>query len=122
MANTAFDSNSNPIFVAAATNTIVATAKLAIPGRTARKVLLIGEFSFDGTFANGYVVGDIQVDGNTFLNTQVNNLAGTAGAIVTVTGIVTVPAGKKRVFDLRAYTNTSNVAVHHRALSVVDLS
>jgi hypothetical protein len=121
MSNTAFDSNSNPIFVAASTNTIVATAKLAVSGRIARKVLLIGEFSFEGTFVNGYVVGDIQVDGNTFLNTQINNVSGTTGAIVTVTGIVTVRPGKKRTFDLRAYTNTNNVSVHHRALSVVDL-
>ena len=41
MSNTAFDSNTNPIFVAASTNTIVAIAKLAVPGRTVRKVLLI---------------------------------------------------------------------------------
>jgi hypothetical protein len=71
MSNTAFDSNSNPIFVAASANTIVATAKLAVSGRTARKVLLIGEFSFEGTFVNGYVVGDIQVDGNTSITSRV---------------------------------------------------
>lgn len=121
MAKASFDSNSNPIFVGPVTNVIVATVKLALSGTRKHKVLVIGEFSAEGSLANGYIVGDIQIDGNTFLDTQVNNLNGTVGTIVTVTGIVTVSAGK-HTFELRAYTNASSLSVHHRALSVVDLN
>jgi hypothetical protein len=83
-------------------------------------VLLIGEFSAEGNGAGIYIVGDIQVNGNTFLNTQVNNLSGTFGTIITVTGIVDAAPGV-HTFDLRCYTNASSLSVHHRALSVVDL-
>lgn len=121
MAKASFDSNSNPIFVGPSTNVIVATAKLAISGTRKHKVLVIGEFSAEGSFANGFIAGDVQVDGNTFLNTQVNNLNGTIGTIVTVSGIVTVSPAN-HTFDLRAYTNASSLSVHHRALSVVDLN
>jgi len=121
MAKASFDSNSNPIFVGPSTNVIVATAKLAISGTRTHKVLVIGEFSTEGSLANGYIVGDVQSEGNTLLNTQVNNLNGTIGTIVTVTGIVTVSPGN-HAFDLRAYTNATSRSVHHPALSAVDLN
>lgn len=80
----------------------------------------MGEFSAEGDGAGIYIVGDIQVNGNIFLNTQVNNLNGTFETIVTVTGLVEAGPGD-HIFDLRCYTTANGLSVHHRALSVVDL-
>lgn len=120
MPNVASDRNTNPIGVATTTNVIVAEASLHIRSAHQHKVLLIGEFSADGEGTRVYVVGDIQIDGNTFLNTQVNNLHDTFGTIVSVAGIVDVPSGPHK-FHLRCYSNAANLVVHHRALSLVDL-
>jgi hypothetical protein len=120
MSNTSYDANSNPIFVLSRTQTIVATAKLKISGTTGHKVLLIGQFSAEGNFNNGFIEGDIKADGNLILNTLINNLIGNSGTIVIVTGIVNVKPGN-HVFDLAAFTSANNISVHHRALSVIDL-
>jgi hypothetical protein len=121
MVKSGYDGNSNPLFLATALNTTVATVRLALTGGKTHQVLIIGEFSADGSnLTNGIIVGTVQVDGNSFLDTQVNNQNGNIGTIVTVTGIVTVPTGRHS-FDLLAYTNASGLAIHHRALSVIDL-
>jgi hypothetical protein len=121
MANATTDSNSNPIGVPANTNTTVSSISLKIPGAKAHKVLLIGEFSAESALcANDFVVGDIQIDGNTFTNTQVNNLNGAVGAIVVVSGVATVKPGLHK-FDLRAFTRATGLSAHHRALSGIDL-
>ncbi len=115
------DSNSNPIGVQPSTNTIVSSVSMNFPGRKAHEVFVIGEFSAEcPQCANDFVVGDVQLDGNTFLNTQVNNLNGAIGTVVVVSGVLTVPAGTHK-FDLRAYTRATNFSVHHRSLSVIDL-
>ena len=121
MAKAAYDGNSNLLFLATALNTIVATAKLTLTGAKSHQILLIGQFSIDGSsLVNGIVVGTIMVDGNPFLDVQVNNLNGNVGTIVVVSGIVTLPR-HPHTFDLVAYTNATGLTVHHRALSVVDL-
>jgi len=121
MANAITVSNSNFMGVPASTNTTVSSADLSIPGTSAHQVLLIGEFSADCKgFTNGSIVGDIQVDGNTVHGIQVNNLNGTIGTIIAVSGITYVAPGTHR-FDLRAFTQSMNLSVHHRTLSVIDL-
>jgi DNA/RNA endonuclease YhcR with UshA esterase domain len=122
MANaSAYDGNSNPLFLATATNTILSTAQLTLQAPKSHQILLIGQFSVDGSsLVNGIVVGDIQVNGNTYLSTQVNNLNGNVGTVLVVSGIITLQR-HPFTFDLRAYTNATGLVVHHRALSVVDL-
>ena len=115
------DSNSNPIGVPPSTNTIVSSVNFKFAGRKPHEVFVIGEFSAEcPQCAGDFVVGDIQVDGNTMMNTQVNNLNGAVGQIVVVSGVLTLRAGKHR-FDLRAYTRAANFSVHHRSLTVIDL-
>jgi hypothetical protein len=115
------DSNSNPIGVPPSTNTIVSTVSMKFTGRGPHEVFVIGEFSAEcPQCAGDSVVGDIQVDGNTMMNTQVNNLNGAIGTIVVVSGMLTVRPGTHQ-FDLRAYTRAANFSVHHRSLTVIDL-
>jgi hypothetical protein len=55
------------------------------------------------------------------MDTQVNNLQGQTGAILSLSGVLTVKPGKHR-FDLQAYaTNVNSVAAHHRSLTAIDL-
>jgi hypothetical protein len=122
MSNAATDSNSNPIGVTPKTNVIVSSVTLSFPGRSSHKVFLIGHFSADMTGATGgIVVSGILVDGNLMMDTQVNNLQGQTGAILSLSGVLTVKPGKHK-FDLQAYaTNVTNVSAHHRSLTAIDL-
>jgi hypothetical protein len=115
------DSNSNPIFVPPSTNTIVSTLNITLPRKKSLDVFVIGEFSAECPAAAGdFVVGDIQVDGNTMMNTQINNLNGPVGTIVVVSGVLSVRGGPRR-FDLRAFTRAANFSAHHRSLTVLVL-
>lgn len=122
MSNAATDSNTNPIGVSPNTNVIVSSVTLSFPGRSSHKVFLIGHFSADTTGATGgIVVSGILVDGNLMMDTQVNNLQGQTGAILSLSGVLAVKPGKHR-FDLQAYaTNVTFVGAHHRSLTAIDL-
>jgi len=121
-ANAATDSNTNPVGVTPNNNLTVASVSLRIPGRKSHKVFLIGHFSADTTAANGgIVVAGILLDGNLMMDTQVNNLQGDTGTLLSLSGVLTVKAGKHR-FDLQAYaTNVTFVSAHHRSLTAIDL-
>jgi hypothetical protein len=115
----ATDSNSNPIGVPPLTHTTVSSLDLDFAEQGLNTVFVIGEFVAECTgCTNNFIVGDIQADGNTFLNTQLNKLSGTTSRTVVVSGILTVGPGRHN-FTLRAYTDATNFSVHHRALSVL---
>ena len=122
MSNAATDSNTNPIGVTPSTNVVVSSVTLTFPGRSSRKVFLIGHFSADTTeAAGGIVVSSILVDGNLMMDTQVNNLQGETGTLLSLSGVLTVKPGK-HLFDLQAYaTNVTYVSAHHRSLTAIDL-
>src|SRR6516164_8637157 len=118
----ATDSNTNPIGVLPLTNTIVSSLNFDLPENATHNVFVIGEFVADCPLCtSSFVVGDIQVDGNTFLDTQVNNLNGAIDETVVVSGVLTLQPGTHN-FALRAFTDVANLSAHHRALSVVDLN
>jgi hypothetical protein len=120
--NAATDRNSNPIGVPTNRNVTVSRVDLSIAAPRQHKVLLIGEFSADcagGT--GGIVVASVLVDGNLRLNTQVNNQHADAGALLSVTSVLSVRPGKHN-FQLQAFAaNVAGVSAHHRSLTVVDL-
>ena len=120
--NAATDSNTNPAGVSPNSNVTVASVGLRIPGRQSHKVFLIGHFSADTTAANGGIVGaGILVDGNLMMDTQVNNLQGNTGTLLSLSGVLTVKAGTHQ-FDLQAFaTNVTFVSAHHRSLTAIDL-
>lgn len=120
--NAATDSNSNPIGVNPNTNVTVSSLKLKVPGRLQHKVFLIGHFSADTTVANGaIVVAGILIDGNLMMDTEVNNLQGDTGALLSLSGVLTLKAGLHK-FELQAYaTNVTYVSAHHRSLTAIDL-
>ena len=122
MSNAATDSNTNPIGVTPGTNVVVSSVSLSLPGRSPRKVFLIGHFSADTTGATGgIVVSGILVDGNLMMDTQVNNLEGGTGTLLSLSGVLAVKPGKHR-FDLQAFaTNVTFVNAHHRSLTAIDL-
>ena len=121
-ANAATDSNTNPAGVTPNNNVTVSSVSLRIPGRKSHKVFLIGHFSADTTAANGgIVVASILVDGNLMMNTEVNNLQGNTGTLLSLSGVLTVKGGKHQ-FDLQAFaTNVTFVSAHHRSLTAIDL-
>lgn len=121
-ANAATDSNTNPAGVTPNNNLTVASVSLRIPGRKSHRVFLIGHFSADTTAASGgIVVAGILLDGNLMMDTQVNNLQGDTGTLLSLSGVLTVKAGKHQ-FDLQAYaTNVTFVSAHHRSLTAIDL-
>jgi len=120
--NAATDSNSNPAGVSPNTNVTVASVSLRIPGHASHNVFLIGQFSADTTAATGgIVVASIVVDGNLMMDTQVNNLQGNTGTLLSLSGMLTVGAGTHQ-FDLQAFaTNLTFVSAHHRSLTAIDL-
>ncbi|HXK05926.1 MAG TPA: hypothetical protein VMS37_26230 [Verrucomicrobiae bacterium] len=122
MSNAATDSNSNPIGLAPRTNVIVSSVTLSFTGRSSRKVFLIGHFSVDTTgAAGGIVASGILVDGNEMMGTQVNNLEGATGTLLSLSGVLAVKPGKHR-FDLQAFaTNVTFANAHHRSLTAIDL-
>ena len=102
MSNTATDSNSNRIGVPPTTNVTVSTVSLDIVGNSSHEVFVTGQFSADGSgAAGGIVVASILVDSNLSLNTQINNLEGDAGTILSLSGVVQLTPGKHQV-DLSA--------------------
>src|ERR1700737_1826003 len=122
MSNTAIDINVNPIGVPPTTNVTVSTVNLDIAGRSPHTVQLTGQFSADcegGT--GGIVVSSILIDGNLMLNTQINNLEGNTGTLLSVSGVVSLTPGTHRL-DLSAFvSNFQSITAHHRSLSAVDL-
>lgn len=121
-ANAITDSNSNPIGVSANTPVVVASVLLVLKGTATHTVFVIGEFSADpSAAAGGTVAASVLVDNNDMMDTEVNNLQGGVGTLVTVSGVLTLPLGKHR-FDLQAYvTAMTSASVHHRSLTVIDL-
>jgi hypothetical protein len=120
--NAMTDSNTNPAGVNPNSNITVASVSLHIPGRASHKVFLIGHFSADTTAANGgAVVASILMDGNLMMDTQVNNLQGNTGTLLSLSGVLTLKAGT-HTFELQAFTsNVTFVSAHHRSLTVIDL-
>ena len=120
--NAATDSNTNPAGVNPNTNLTVASVQLHITGHTKHRVFLIGHFSADTTAATGgAVVAGILVDGNLLMDTQVNNLQGNTGTLLSLSGVLTVKAGTHQ-FDLQAFaSNVTFVSAHHRSLTAIDL-
>ena len=122
MSNAASDVNVNPIGVPPTTNVTVSTVSLDIAGGSPHKVLLAGQFSADCEGgAAGIVVSSILIDGNLTLNTQINNLEGNTGTLLSLSGVVSLSPGTHRL-DLSAFvTNLQSTTAHHRSLSAIDL-
>jgi hypothetical protein len=120
--NAATDSNTNPAGVTPNTNVPIASLSLRLPGQKSHNVFLIGHFSADTTAANGGIVSaGILVDGNLMMDTQVNNLQGDTGTLLSLSGVLTVRGGTHQ-FELQAYaTNVTYVSAHHRSLTAIDL-
>ena len=91
-------------------------------GTRSNQVLLIGQFSVDTeNAAGGGVVATILVNGSRATNTQVNNLQGNTGTLLSLSGVVTVGPGKG-TFDLQASVfNMPSASVHHRTITAVSL-
>lgn len=121
-ANAATDSNSNPIGVNANTNVVVSSLTFTIPRGAAHKVFLIGHFSADTITANGgEAVAGILVDGNLMMDTLVNDLQGNTGTLLSLSGVLTLKAGRHK-FELQAFmANMNSASVHHRSLTAIDL-
>ena len=122
MSNAATDSNSNPIGVTEHSNVTVSSVSLNFFGTRPNQVLLIGQFSVDTeNAARGGVVATVLVNGSTATNTQVNNLQGNTGILLSLSGVVTVGPGKG-TFDLQASVfNMPSASVHHRTITAVSL-
>ena len=122
MSNTRTDININPIEVPPKGNVTVSRVTLEITGNFAHQILVAGQFSADTVGAiGGIVVASILVDGNLHLNTQVNDLNGNTGALLSLSGIVSLTGGKHQL-ELSAFAeNLQFLNAHHRLLSAVDL-
>jgi hypothetical protein len=122
MSNAVTDSNSNPIGLSPRENVTVSSVTLSVNGPSLHKVFLVGQFSADTEGATGgMVTGGILVDGNLVVDTQVNNLQGETGTLLSLSGVITVKPGTHR-FDLQAFAGSVTfVSVHHRSLTAVDL-
>jgi hypothetical protein len=121
-ANAATDSNSNPITVSPNTPVVVATVLLSLTGPSPHKVFLIGHFSADTNGATGGIaVANILVNGNLMMDTQINNLQGDTGTLLSLSGVLTLAAGKQK-FELQAFaSNMTSASAHHRSLTAIDL-
>jgi hypothetical protein len=122
MSNAATDSNINPIGLPERSNVTVSSVSLNFFGTRSNQVLLIGQFSVDTeNAAGGGVVATILVNGRMATNTQVNNLQGNTGTLLSLSGVVTVGPGKG-TFDLQASVfNMPSASVHHRTITAVSL-
>ena len=122
MSNAATDSNINPIGLPERSNVTVSSVSLNFFGTRSNQVLLIGQFSVDTeNAAGGGVVATILVNGSKATNTQVNNLQGNTGRLLSLSGVVTVGPGKG-TFDLQASVfNMPSASVHHRTITAVSL-
>ena len=122
MSNAATDSNINPIGLPERSNVTVSSVSLNFFGTRSNQVLLIGQFSVDTeNAAGGGVVATILVNGSMATNTQVNNLQGNTGTLLSLSGVVTVGPGKG-TFDLQASVfNMPSASVHHRTITAVSL-
>ena len=122
MSNAATDSNINPIGLPERSNVTVSSVSLNFFGTRSNQVLLIGQFSVDTeNAAGGGVVATILVNGSKATNTQVNNLQGNTGTLLSLSGVVTVGPGKG-TFDLQASVfNMPSASVHHRTITAVSL-
>jgi hypothetical protein len=122
MSNAATDSNSNPIGVIERSSVTVSSVTLNFPGTGSNQVLLISHFSVDTeNAAGGGVAATIRVNGSPATNTQVNNLQGNTGTLLSLSGVVTVGPGE-RTFDLQAFVfNMPSASVHHRSITAVSL-
>ena len=122
MSNAATDSNINPIGLPERSNVTVSSVSLNFFGTRSNQVLLIGQFSVDTeNAAGGGVVATILVNDRMATNTQVNNLQGNTGTLLSLSGVVTVGPGKG-TFDLQASVfNMPSASVHHRTITAVSL-
>jgi hypothetical protein len=122
MSNAATDSNINPIGLPERSNVTVSSVSLNFFGTRSNQVLLIGQFSVDTeNAAGGGVVATILVNGRMATNTQVNNLQGNTGTLLSLSGVVTIGPGKG-TFDLQASVfNMPSASVHHRTITAVSL-
>jgi hypothetical protein len=122
MSNAATDSNINPIGLPERSNLTVSSVSLNFFGTRSNQVLLIGQLSVDTeNAAGGGVVATILVNGRMATNTQVNNLQGNTGTLLSLSGVVTVGPGKG-TFDLQASVfNMPSASVHHRTITAVSL-
>ena len=121
MSNAATDSNINPIGLPERSNVTVSSVSLNFLGTRSNQVLLIGQFSVDTEkAAGGGVVATILVNGSTATNTQVNNLQGNTGTLLSLSKVVTVGGPGKGTFDLQASVfNMPSASVHHRTITAV---
>jgi len=108
--------------VNANTNVVVSSLSFTIPRGSAHTVFLIGHFSADTIAANGgQAVAGILVDGNLVMDTLVNNLQGNTSTLLSLSGVLTLKAGRHK-FELQAFVdNMTSAAVHHRSLTAIDL-
>jgi hypothetical protein len=122
MSNAATDSNINPIGLPERSKVTVSSVSLNFLGTRSNQVLLIGQFSVDTEkAAGGGVAATILVNGSTAINTQVNDLQGNTGTLLSLSGVVTVGPGKG-TFDLQAFVfNMPSASVHHRTITAVSL-
>jgi len=122
MSNAATDSNSNAIGATERSNLTVSSVQLNFLHRRSNQALLIGQFSVDTESATGGgVVAGILVNGNLMMDTQINNLQGNTGTLLSLSGIVAVGQGQ-HTFDLQAYIyNMPSASIHHRSITVVRL-
>jgi hypothetical protein len=68
------------------------------------------------------VVASIFVNGSLVMDTQVNNLQGNTGTLLSLSGVVTVAHAGQHTFDLQAYIfNMPSAGIHHRSITVVEL-
>jgi hypothetical protein len=123
MSHAATDSNTNFIGAAERTNLTVSSVQLNFPHGSSHQALLIGQFSVDTESANGGgVAASICVNGSLVMDTQVNNLQGNTGTLLSLSGVVTVAHGGQHTFDLQAYIfNMPSAGIHHRSITVVEL-
>ena len=55
------------------------------------------------------------------MDTQINNLQGNTGTLLSLSGVLTLKAGKHQ-FDLQAFaSNMTFMSARHRSLTVIDL-
>ena len=103
------------IGLARETSTVLATVTIDIIAT--QQLVLLGEFVADSSRTPtqvAAVVGDLQIDGNTVANTELNELTGTASASVSVTTSEAVAPGPHRI-DLRGSTTADGVIAHESA-------
>jgi|ERR1700730_1740 len=114
--------NTNAIGILPGPNVTVGTVTLDFPDTGSHQVLVIGHFSVDTEGAGGGIItAAIFANRQLITNTQINNLEGNTGALVSISSVVTVGPGPNS-FDLQAgLSNMTSAAVHHRSVTAVGI-